>query len=188
MMIRIGLIKSLVVILVMGMFSGCVWVEGTDDLQQFVTQVQTRPSKPIKSLPAFIAYEAFVYEGAAMRNPFVEIVKYIPEEDEEPLAVDLGNTQAPNNDRLKAYLEKFAIKDLSMVGTITKGSEGFWGLVVDTNGEIHRVSIGDFVGLDHGEVLSVDENQIRLVEIISNGRGGWITRPQRIELVESEDS
>ncbi|MEH6445713.1 MAG: pilus assembly protein PilP [Oceanospirillaceae bacterium] len=169
--------------------TGCVWIEDTGDLMQFVAQVQARPSRPIKSLPAFKAYEAFIYEGTSLRNPFLEVVKFVPEnEDQEfQLKVDLGDTAAPNTQRLKSYLENFAVKDLKMVGNIRKGEEGNWGLIVDTNGEIHRVSIGGFMGLDYGKIVNVDAKKIRLVETISNGRGGWITRPHSIELSETKD-
>ncbi|MFT5707812.1 MAG: type IV pilus assembly protein PilP [Oceanospirillaceae bacterium] len=189
MMNRGKLIKRLLVcIAITSSMSGCVWIEDTDDLMQFVAQVQARPSRPIKSLPAFKAYEAFIYEGTSLRNPFLEVVKFAPEiEDQElQLKVDLGDAIAPNAQRLKAYLENFAIKDLKMVGNISMGEEGNWGLIVDTNGEIHRVSLGGFMGFDHGKIVNVDASKIKLVETISNGRGGWITRPQSIELSETK--
>jgi type IV pilus assembly protein PilP len=176
-------------ILLSSAMSGCVWINSTDDLMQFVAEVQTRPSRPIKSLPAFKAYEAFVYEGTTLRNPFLAVVQFIPEieEQDQQLKIDLGNAGKPDAERLKAYLEEFDIKDLVMVGNITKGKDGNWGLIVDTNGEIHRVAVGDFMGKDHGRVVNIDGQKIRLVETISNGRGGWITRPQSIELTESKD-
>ena len=182
-------IKLLVLsILLSSALSGCVWIDNTDDLMKYVAEVQTRPSRPIKSLPAFKAYETFVYEGTALRNPFLAVVQFIPESDEQEqqLKVDLGNASEPNAERLKAYLEGFAIKDLVMVGNITKGKDGNWALIVDTNGEIHRVAVGDFMGQDHGRIVNIDGQKIKLVETISNGRGGWITRPQSIELSESK--
>lgn len=188
MMIKILLSKFVVVSTLLGTFSGCVWVQSTGDLERFVTEVQTRASRPIKSLPAFVAYEAFVYEGASLRNPFVKTIQYIPETtDDQQSAVDLGNTPAPDEQRFNSYLEGFAIKDLSMVGHISKGSGGAWALIVDPNGEIHRVSTGDYIGMDYGKVVSVDAKKIKLLEVISNGRGGWVVRPQRIEIEDSED-
>ena len=189
-MIRVLKIKNLMAVAMLcGSVSGCVWVEDTADLQQYIAQVQGRDSRPIKPLPEFAAYEAFVYEGATLRNPFLELVKYIPDDssDDLPAQIDLGNVAAPGNERLKAYLESFAIKELTMVGTIAKSAGNIWALIVDSNGEIHRVAVGDYVGLDHGKVLKVDSQKLKLLEIISNGRGGWITRPRSIELVESKD-
>ena len=188
MMIKMLLVKFAIVSALLGAFSGCVWVESTDDLVAFVIEVQKRASRPIKLLPAFVAYEAFVYEGASLRNPFVKRIQYVPETiEDQQFAVDLGDTPAPDEQRLKTYLEGFAIKDLSMVGNISKGSGGAWALIVDPNGEIHRVSIGDYIGMDYGKVISVDVKKIKLLEVISNGRGGWVVRPQRIAIVELKD-
>ena len=42
------------------------------------------------------------------------------------------------------------------------------------------------MGLDHGEIVSLDERQINLVEIITNGRGGWMKRTRSLVLNEPE--
>ena len=167
--------------------TGCVWVDNTDDLQKYVSQIRDRTARPIKPLPEFIAYEAFVYEGTRLRNPFTPVVQFVPDEKNENRDLDLGNTPAPDDQRLKSYLEEFTLKELKMVGNIAKKGESNWVLIVDTNGEIHRVTTGDYVGQDHGKVVDVSAQKIKIVETISNGRGGWITRPRSIELVESKN-
>ncbi len=182
-------IKKLIMLFSAVLLSGCVWVDNVDDIERYVSEVQTRPSRPIKSLPVFEAYEAFVYEGTALRNPFVAVVQFVPDNDGDNIAeiVDLGNVSAPNNDRRKVYLERFSVKDLVMVGSISKGVKGMWALIVDPKGEIHRVTIDDYMGFDHGKVVIVNATKIKLIEIISNGRGGWITRPRSIELDQPKD-
>lgn len=189
-MINSSSIKALIIsVTLLVALPGCVWIEGTDDLVKYVADVQARPSRPIKSLPEFKAYEAFVYEGTTLRNPFVEVVIFVAEDEDDEFSdkVDPGNTPAPVDTRIKEYLEGFSLKELSMVGTISKGVDGNWALIVDSNTEIHRVAAGDYVGLDHGKVIKVDSNKLKLIETISNGRGGWITRPRSIELSESKE-
>jgi len=187
-MINWASLKALLVsVTLLFSLTGCVWIEDTQDLVKYVAEVQARPSRPIKSLPEFEAYEAFVYEGTSLRNPFLAVVKFVSEDgDEENLALDPGNTPEPNEERIKDYLESFAIKNLSMVGTISKGVGEEWALIVDPNGEIHRVAAGAYMGLAHGSVIKVTAQKIKLIETISNGRGGWITRPRSIELIESK--
>lgn len=189
MMMNKFVIKRFVVLILLIMSaSGCVWVEDTDDLMRFVAQIQDRPAKPVKPIPDFRAYEAFVYEGTRLRNPFLPVIQYAASATtDEKSAIDEGNTVAPNNERLKAYLEGFDIDDLYMVGNISKGENSIWALVVDTKGEVHRITKGDYIGLDHGKVASVSVNKINIIETISNGRGGWVTRPRSIELVETKD-
>lgn len=165
---------------------GCVWIDDNDDLVQFVTEIQLKPKRPIPALPEFEAYESFYYEGASLRNPFVPTVKFQSdfELETEDVELDLGNTPAPNALRIKAYLESFPLDDLVMVGSIAKRTGEIWALLVDKRGEIHRISMGDFLGLDHGKVIAVDAQSVKIIETVSNGKGGWIIRPRSIELTE----
>ena len=42
------------------------------------------------------------------------------------------------------------------------------------------------MGLDFGVIKSLDERRIELVEIVTNGRGGWMKRPRNLALDEQE--
>lgn len=163
--------------------SGCIWVEDTSDLSQFVTDVQAKPKGRIEPLPTFEPYHSFVYQGASLRDPFVPLVKV--ESSLANFELDDSDGLQPDFDRPRSYLEQFSADDLSMVGTIGKAEEKhFWALILDENKEIHRVAVGDYLGLDFGRVVAVSEQQIDVIEIISNGRGGWMQRPRSIELAE----
>lgn len=158
---------------------GCIWVEDTSDLQQFVAEQRARPAGQIPPLPEYKPYEAFVYEGSALRDPFRPQVAEVVQIMDEDTGI------RPAEDRIKDYLENYGVDNLAMVGTISNlNDEGLWALVRDTKGEVHRVTVGDYMGLDHGQVQSIDEREIRLIEIVSNGRGGWMKRPRNIVLPE----
>jgi type IV pilus assembly protein PilP len=164
-------------------FSGCVWVNDTQDLKQFTLEQKARPSGRIEPLPEFKAYESFVYEGSSLRDPFrpltqatADLVQYGDETDLQP-----------DQERSKEYLEKFSIDVLKMVGTITHpGQDGIWALIKDPNSEVHQVGVGDFLGNDYGQIVSIDERNLELVEIIPNGRGGWMKRPRRLSLEQQD--
>lgn len=171
------------------LLSGCVdWVDDKQDLVQFVNKTKAAPSGKIKPLPEFKPYHSFVYEGASMREPFVELVPYTePEEvvDNEPKA-EAGGLQ-PDLERQKEYLESFALEKLEMVGSIYKKDEqAIWALVKDSNAEVHRVGKGSRMGLDFGLVVDVDEQMIILSEIVTNGRGGWMKRSRNLVLSGQE--
>lgn len=164
--------------------SGCIWVEDTSDLRMYVQQTQARPPGKIKPLPEFKPYEAFVYQGASLRDPFQPLIELVAAEEEE---VAPPSDIEPDTSRPKTYLESFPIDRLSMVGTISSLDGGsLWALLKDPNGEVHRVSNGDHLGLDYGQVQAVSEQGLELVEIIENGRGGWMKRPRTIALPEQE--
>lgn len=180
------LIRILTVSLLSMLMSGClVWVEDKTDLEHFVSKERARPAGRIEPLPEYKPYESFVYEGASLREPFVALqpmqaVGSLPEE--KPVE---KNTLKPDSNRVKEYLEEFSLDDLVMVGTISRrGNNQLWALVRDTERAVHRVSVGDYMGLDHGQVVAIDERKLELVEIVSNGRGGWMKRPRVVALDE----
>ena len=70
-----------------------------------------------------------------------------------------------------------------MVGTIGTGAS-IEGLVKDTEGTIHRVHKGNYLGQNNGKITGVTETQINLVELIPNGTGGWMERQATIALPE----
>ncbi|WP_417583001.1 pilus assembly protein PilP [Nitrincola sp.] len=163
------------------LMQGCIWVEDTADLRAFVADRSSRPVGEIPPLPEFQPYEAFVYEGSSLRNPFRVMMPEVTELPEEISEV------YPDPDRINDYLEQYAVDNLSMVGTITSPLEVelMYALVRDPLGEVHRVKMGDYLGLDNGQVVALDERRIELSEIVSNGRGGWMKRPRTIVLPES---
>ncbi|MCD8512400.1 MAG: pilus assembly protein PilP [Nitrincola sp.] len=161
---------------------GCIWIEDTTDLRAFVADRSSRPVGEIPPLPEFKPYEAFVYEGSSLRNPFRAMVP------EVAVAPEIVSEVFPDPDRIPEYLERYAVDNLSMVGTITSplNADQFFALVRDPLGEVHRVQMGDFLGLDSGQVVGLDERRIELSEIVSNGRGGWMKRPRFITLPETD--
>lgn len=180
--------KFVVLVAIASSLSGCVdWVDGTTDLKQFVVTQNSQSAGQIEPLPEFKPYHSFVYEGASMREPFTPLLPIAIEPDsDEKLVSEEPTRLKPDQKREKEYLESFAVDALVMVGTIELKNGSLWALVKDSNSELHRVSVGNFMGLDHGEITSIDDRSIRLSEIISNGRGGWMKRPRSIDLLEQE--
>ncbi|SMR75677.1 type IV pilus assembly protein PilP [Marinobacterium sediminicola] len=176
---RLGLALLLVLPL-----AGCLWVDDTQDLERYTREQQARPSGKIEPLPTFKPYESFVYEGASLRNPFRPIVRVTADRDENTV----NDAVQPDLDRPKEYLEEFSVDDLHMVGIITEpGGNTLWALIKDPNQEVHRVVAGNYLGNDYGEVTEISERELQLVEIISNGRGGWMKRPRTLTLEEQQD-
>jgi type IV pilus assembly protein PilP len=45
------------------------------------------------------------------------------------------------------------------------------------------VQVGDFLGRDHGRIISMGAAFIAVIEIVSDGtEDGWVERPRTIEL------
>lgn len=158
---------------------GCSLGSNNDDLQQYVAEVKSRPQGTIEPLPPLRTYDAYVYNVTAMRSPF-----------DPPVQVTVNPIQAPMNvepdwKREKEYLESFGVESLSMVGTLEQKGQ-FWALVKDGLGGINRVTVGNYLGKDHGKIVAASATQLDLVEIVSNGLGGWLERPRTLKLSEKE--
>ena len=68
-----------------------------------------------------------------------------------------------------------------MVGTLDI-NETVYGLVQTSDGLIHRVIPGNYMGQNDGRVTAITDSEINLVEIISDGIGGYIERDAAIGL------
>ena len=82
---------------------------------------------------------------------------------------------------LRQYLERFDIGQLSMVGTLSRDGTQF-ALILDSEGGVHPVRTGDYLGRNHGRITQVSEATLRIVEIVSDGAGGWLERSRTVQL------
>ena len=57
-----------------------------------------------------------------------------------------------------------------------------WALIRQNSGSIHRVQVGNYLGLNHGQITSITEQNLQLMEIVSNGQGCWEARPMQLEI------
>ena len=155
---------------------GCGGGDHLADVRGFTKDVTARPVPSIKPLPEFKPYEAFKYGAANQRSPF-QPPMVIPD-DSRGNAPSL--VQPPANHE-RAYLEQFNIASLSLVGSLEIGSS-YYGLIKDQDGLIHQVGVGDYLGTQWGRIERIEEAHVELVEIVSNGGGGWLRRPRTIEM------
>src|SRR5690606_37263805 len=96
-----------------------------------------------------------------------------------------GEDVKPDFNREKEYLEGFDLGALRMVGTLEKGGV-LWALVSEATGTVHPVREGNYVGKNHGKIVSTTETQIELLEIVSDGLDGWVERPRILALSEKD--
>jgi type IV pilus assembly protein PilP len=59
-----------------------------------------------------------------------------------------------------------------------------YGLLQTSDGLIHRVIPGNYVGQNDGRITEISESEIALVEIISDGIGGYIERDAAVGLAD----
>jgi type IV pilus assembly protein PilP len=91
----------------------------------------------------------------------------------------------PDQQRVKEYLETFRIENIAMVGTLSGYIDDvtLWALVKDGQGEVHRVTAGNYLGRNFGRIIEISETQIDLIEIVPTGKENWVERPRVLILV-----
>lgn len=147
------------------------------DLEQYRDATLARPGGRIEPLPQIKPYETYTYIEDNRRSPFQ------PDQQSSGPAAVTGDGLRPDENRKREFLEDFPLDSLRMVGTLNMRGE-LIGLVQDPDGLIHQVRTGNYAGQNHGRIVALDDSEIKIVEIISDGLGGWIERPAAIALSE----
>lgn len=161
---------------VLGLLAGCSDPQ-LGSLDQELAAIRNDPGEvPKVELPEIPDYEAIVYSQADQRSPFLA-----------PSRQDAGPTPreselAPNPDRPKGVLEAYALSELELVGTLTVGGRPS-ALVRAPGGQVHRLTIGDYMGQNYGRIVTITEASVGLVETVLD-RNAWVERNHTLTLEE----
>ena len=164
---RLALVVACAVALV-----GCA--KDYSDLENYIAEIKARPGGRIEPLPQIEPYETFVYSASDLRSPFAPAV-----DDRAETVVDNGIR--PDRNRPREFLEQYPLDTLRMVGTLNIGGTRY-ALIKTADGLINRVRPGNHMGLSEGRGVEISDSEIRLLEIVSDGLGGYIERPAAVAL------
>ena len=150
---------------------------GMGDLDAYIDEVKARPGDRPDPLPEIQTYESYVYTADVdgLRSPFV------PDSPVADTRSAGGGGLRPDVNRSREYLEQFPLDSLDMVGTLQQGSTTY-GLVQTADGLINRVTVGNYVGQNDGRIIEINESEIRVKEIVSDGIGGYLERDATISI------
>ena len=142
----------------------------TADLEAWVADVKARPAPPLDPLPPLRTFPPVEYTADTLRDPF---------------SAPVGNRDAagprPDPNRRKEALEAYPLDALEMVGTIGTGAETI-ALVLAPDKVTYRVRVNNYLGQSDGRVASVAPERIEIVELVSDGAGGWLERQASLAL------
>lgn len=173
--------KIQLVILASIALTGCN--QGIGDLQQFVNKTKAKPPGRVEPIPPFIPYQNFEYTTQDLRDPFKIVDFRRPETGTDETIIETASGPRPDIDRVREPLEDFPLDTLRFKGTVTQNGLK-WGLIFAPDNTIHKVLEGNFVGQNHGRIITLTDGLINLTEIVPDGLGNYIERSAAIALIE----
>jgi type IV pilus assembly protein PilP len=155
------------------LLTACSSGDPTADLRQYVEAVKARQRPAVPPLPEIRPYRTFLYtaDEQGLRDPFRSAI-------ETPTATIAGRPKEgphPDEDRRKEALEAYPLDSLRMLGTLYREGD-VWGIVQAPDGAIHRVQVANYMGQNHGQIVTISEDRIELSELVPDGLGGWQRR------------
>jgi type IV pilus assembly protein PilP len=168
-------IKYLVLAIgVISLLSGCS--NDMSELENTIRNIKQSSPGGIDPIPEVKIYEKYTYQSGLLRSPFTP--------DEEASETEsVGDGPRPNQNRNKEFLEQFPLDSLEMVGTFnSKGIE--YALIKTSDGLLHQIRAGEYMGQNDGEVLNVHESGVVIRELVPDGLGGYVYRKNEIPLNE----
>lgn len=161
------------------LLGGCY--DDTTDLSAHLQQVRATTTSQIDPMPEVHPFNHYDYSAFDLRSPF-SLPK--PEVIQQKIQ-QMSGCLSPDPRRRKQPLEKFALGDITMRGTL--GDDGIlWALVEASDLTLHRVAIGSYMGLFNGHIIEVNAKSVKLVELTPDGAGCWVERETEIKIALSE--
>jgi len=151
--------------------------EEFQDLKDFVRDSGADMRGKVPPPPEIKPYEPFSYDNStAIPDPFK------PRNTDVRKASRSGLNQ-PNMDRPKEELEDFPLESLKMVGYLQQANVGY-AVIRATDGKLHRIKAGNYVGMNFGQVISISDTEIKIKEMVQDSAGDWSERESSLQLVE----
>jgi len=80
-------------------------------------------------------------------------------------------------------LESYALESLNMKGSMRNSRGQVMALIQTPDHQIERVQVGNYIGMNQGRITHIGPTQIDLVEIVPDGREGYVERPRTLVLI-----
>jgi type IV pilus assembly protein PilP len=174
------MIRRLTVIILVASLVGCNKQSGVADLQKFTKNAYKDRTPQVDPLPAVKPVEVFIYQASKETDPFNQsnLRKQSTEKEEAG-----GGEEGPDLTRRKEPLEAYPTDALKLVGIMEQNGIT-WAIVNAPDNTVHRVTEGNYLGRNYGQIFRVKGNKVNVVELVRNPVGKWEKKEAKLILVE----
>ncbi len=168
--------KKLILVFILSILMvGCSFSEHSD-LKEWMSKQEKELKGKIEKLPPVKLYEPTQF--TANVDPFSRVGKVS--------TLDIfKNKYAPNLNRPKEELEHFDLSTLRMVGSLNRDKITY-AIIRDNNKNSYYVKKGNYMGLNYGKIITLNEGEIILEERFKD-YDKWEKRETKIFLFEGID-
>jgi type IV pilus assembly protein PilP len=151
--------------------------EEFQDLRDFVKETGSGMRGKVDPPPEVKPYEPFVYDNSInLPDPFKP-------RKPETKSGDLPGLNQPDMNRRREALEELPLESLKMVGFLYRDKVGH-AIVRSADGKLHRVKVGNYLGSNFGQIISITESEIKIKETVQDSGGDWTERLGSLQLME----
>jgi type IV pilus assembly protein PilP len=174
------MIRLLTVIVLVSSLVGCNKQSGVNDLKNFTKNAYKDRKPQVDPLPAVKPVEVFIYQASKETDPFNQgnLKKQSTDKKENG-----GGEDGPDLTRRKEPLEAYPTDALKLVGVMEQNGIT-WAIVNAPDSTVHRVTEGNYLGRNHGQITLVKGRRVNVVELVRNPVGKWEKKPAKLLLVE----
>lgn len=148
-----------------------------DAVNQRMAEIRNEPALPIEPAPVFAPVPLFNYAAHQLKSLFM------PSSLAAELKIMSGKQVYPNFNRQPQPLESYALESLNMKGSMRGKGNNTIALIQTPDGQVERVQVGSYLGVNQGRITKISPTQIDLVEIVPDGRDGYVERPRTLVLI-----
>lgn len=160
-------LSSCLLACVMLLLSGCK-DDTLSDLQAYISNVKKMTSRNAEAVSQVNVTPTF-YVSAQEKSPF-----------------SFAKTPTMKRRKQSGPLEKYALSQLTLVGTIGRGKKS-WALITTPNGHMHQQTMGTYIGLNHGRITKIMPKYIEVVEEQMDENGELEVSQQTLHLSTSKN-
>ena len=158
----------------------------TDDLSAWVERIKAQPAGRIEPMPEVKEYKPHDYSSAHLKSPFSELEPEL-ETQLQMLHDGCDDSIQPDVTRRKEELERYSLDSMEMVGMVDQPGKK-WGLIRmtagPTEGVVKDVRVGEYMGINHGRIVDINELQIEVKTLVPDSKGCWEQRTIYMSLTQ----
>lgn len=163
------------------MLVGCIGAEH-EDLHEWLGTQKSMAKPRVQPLKEPSVFLPQAYEASTEMDPFnmLKLTQVLRRETEKNTANTALLTAEQN--RRKEELESYPLDSMTMVGSLKKGNQRI--ALLRVNQLIYQVGAGNYLGQNYGRIVQIEENSIKLREVVQDAAGDWVERMATLDLQE----